>query len=313
MHVYLIVSLALFAAGNSVVKWLIREGGKVGLTAPGAISFCNLLFVGNLCGATLALLLGGPRAILRELGATTWHVRRRLLFDIVLGVTIATLLFAALSRTTVTHMILLSRIEPVAFALFSALLFKSTVTRRQWLGFAFIIGGSLCLVLIQSMYRLMLGDLLVIAAAAGQGYSVCISKQNLALVGRNALVVARTLGSAMVFFTVAVSLFGFDHFAAAFGPGLWLVMTIYALISVVLAQFAWYKALDTVPDVSVAKGLMLQPVLGIVFAFLLLGEVPHTTQWIAGGIIFLGMLVSDEHPKERPPAASCLEQRLKAA
>jgi drug/metabolite transporter (DMT)-like permease len=33
---------------------------------------------------------------------------------------------------------------------------------------------------------------------------------------------------------------------------------------------------------TVAKGLMFQPALGIVVAFLLLGEVPSTIQWIAG-------------------------------
>lgn len=173
MNVYLVLSLGLFAAGNSIVKWLIREGGKFGLTAPGAISFCNLLFVGNIRGSIQALLFGGPREILRELQTTSWQVRRQLLFEIVLGVTIAALLFTALSRTMVTNLILLSRIEPVAFALFSALLFKSTVTKRQWLGFAFIIGGSLCLILVQSMYRLMTGDLLVMLAALLQGYSVC--------------------------------------------------------------------------------------------------------------------------------------------
>ena len=175
MNVYLMLSLGLFAAGNSIVKWLIREGGKFGLTAPGAISFCNVLFVGNLCGAILALLLGGPRAILRELRGTNWHVRRRLLFDILLGVTIASLLFTALGSTTVTNLILLSRIEPVAFAVFSVLLFKSKVTPRQWLGFVLIIGGSLGLVLIQGMYRLKTGDLLVITAAVCQGYSICVS------------------------------------------------------------------------------------------------------------------------------------------
>ena len=149
MNIYLILSLALFAAGNSIVKWLIREGGKFGLTAPGAISFCNVLFVGNICGAIFALLLGGPRSILRELRGTSWHVRRHLLLDILLGVTIASLLFTALGNTMVTNLILLSRIEPVAFAIFSVLLFKSKVTQRQWLGFALIIGASLGLVLVQ--------------------------------------------------------------------------------------------------------------------------------------------------------------------
>jgi drug/metabolite transporter (DMT)-like permease len=313
MNIYLALAVGLFAAGNSIVKWLIREGGKFGLTTPGAISFCNLLFVGNICGSIQALLLGGAREILRELHATSWQVRRQLLFEIVLGVTIAALLFTALSRTMVTNLILLSRIEPVAFALFSAWLFKSKVTQRQWLGFAFIIGGSLCLILVQSMYRLMTGDLLVMLAALLQGYSVCVSKQNLSLVGRNTLVVARTFGSAMIFFTVAVSLFGFHHFAAAFGPGLWLVMSIYALISVVLAQFSWYKALDTVPDVTVARGLMVQPILAIGFAFLLLGELPTTTHVVAGAVIFTGMLLSHEPPKERPLAIGGPEHRLEAA
>jgi hypothetical protein len=44
-----------------------------------------------------------------------------------------------------------------------------------------------------------------------------------------------------------------------------------------------------------------------------MGEVPNTTQLIAGGIIFTGMLLSHEHPKEKPTVVGNPEQRLQAA
>ena len=55
----LVLALTLFALSTPVLRWLIMNGGALGLKSPGAISFCNVLFVGNLCaGLSVAAIFG---------------------------------------------------------------------------------------------------------------------------------------------------------------------------------------------------------------------------------------------------------------
>ncbi len=68
-----------------------------------------------------------------------------------------------------------------------------------------------------------------------------------------------------------------------------------------------------VPSSIVARWSMLFPFFAIFFAFLLLGEVPRTVQWIAGGIILVGMLVSRWGSKDEAVADSLGEKSLAAA
>jgi len=56
-------------------------GGKLGLRMPGAVSFCNVLFVGNVCAGLVTLALSGPRRTLREYGGLS----RRTKWNLILG------------------------------------------------------------------------------------------------------------------------------------------------------------------------------------------------------------------------------------
>ncbi len=70
----LILTIILAALATPIVKWLVMHGGKLGLSNPNAISFCNLLFVGNLCSGVVVLIYYGWKDIwrhLRELSAST--------------------------------------------------------------------------------------------------------------------------------------------------------------------------------------------------------------------------------------------------
>jgi len=313
MKIYLYAALALFAAGSPVVKWLIQEGGTLGLTAPGAISFCNVLFVGNLAGGIIALLLSGAGGTLREARAVDSRTCWLLLLNTLLGAMIPALIFTALKTTMITNLVLLSRVEPVAFALFTMLFFGAQISGRQWIGLGVILVGGLGLAFQQSMGGLARGDLLILLGAVLQAISVCISKKILLQTTRRVLIFVRNLGSAIVFFIIAVYLYGPGHFAAAFGPGLWVVMSGYALVIVVLAQICWFRALDTVEPAAIAKGLMVSPILGILFAFLILREVPSLVQVAAGVIIFAGIAMSREQVAKQRPSAGTPEQSLAAA
>lgn len=69
-------------------------------------------------------------------------------------------------------------------------------------------------------------------------------------------------------------------------------MTFYALVIVLIGQFAWYRSLTALPAPVVSKWSMLLPAFAVAFAFLLLGEIPMTIHWIAAAIIVAGMVVA---------------------
>ena len=133
-QLFLILALALFGLSAPLIRWLVLHGGSLSGTESGAISFCNVLFIGNLCAGLVFAAWFGPRRFWREWLATGRRVRITL--------------------------------------------------------------GGAC--------------------------------------SRPLLLFTRSLVSAVVFFWIAVLLFGFSHFGHAFSGELWLAMTLYALVVVVI-------------------------------------------------------------------------------
>ena len=111
----LLLSIALFALASPVIKWLMTQGGEAGVVRPGAISFCNVLFVGNLCAGVLTAVMFNPRRIWKDLGSIRGRTIWLAVASILLAIAIPWLLFAALQTTMVTSLVLLSRLEPVLY------------------------------------------------------------------------------------------------------------------------------------------------------------------------------------------------------
>ena len=115
--------------------------------------------------------------------------------------------------------------------------------------------------------------------------AACASRVALEHTALPAFLFIRTTASAITFFAIATTLYGIHHFAEAFAPDFWLVMTAYAGLVTVMGGLAWYKAIKELTPAVVAGAQVLSPFLGILFAFALLGEIPSLAQWIGGGII----------------------------
>lgn len=309
----LILSIALFALASPVIKWLITQGGQAGVVQAGAISFCNVLFVGNFCAGVLTGVMFNPRRIWKDIGGIRGSTIWLAVASVLLAVTIPWLLFTALQTTMVTSLVLLSRLEPVLYTLFALLVFKATVSKGQWVGYGIIVTGVLVLVLFENNFQLMRGHVLILVATVLQALAAVISRIVLRTCSVQAFVFLRNFVSAVVFFWIAVYLYGFGHFADAFAGDLWIAMTVYALVIVVIGQIAWYKALAGLRSTTVAQWSMLFPFFAIFFAFVLLGEIPKTPQWIAGGIILVGMLVCRWGSKDKAVADTLGEKSLAAA
>ena len=288
----LLVSVALLALGSPLTKLLVRDGGKLGLVAPESISFCNVLFVGNLCAAGVVLAFFGARKVVGEIRAMPRRAWLPMAASILFAAAIPSLIFTALTTTTVTNAILLGRFESIAFALLGGLFGATLPPRAALAGYAVILVGIVTLALVQGMGHLAIGDGYVMLAALLQALAAHVAKRTLEHTTVGAFVALRNGASALIFFVIAVVLYGFEHFQHAFRPGLWPVMLAYALVAIVLAQVGWYSAICRAPGERVAGISLLSPFFGVFFAWLLVGENPSAAQWTGGAIIAVGMAIA---------------------
>lgn len=297
---WMILAYALFALGSPAVKFLVERGGKYGLSHPNAISFCNVLFVGNLCAGLLLLVRFGPRTIAADIRSVRGN-SLLLTISLFFAALYPALLFTALETTTVTNLVLLSRSEAVLYALSTAVFLGTRYTRREVAGYSMIAFGIALLALLTSNFHLMKGDGLILIAGAVFSVDVVLSKKLLENMRSSAFTFIRTAGSAIIFAAIAVKLYGVEHFADAFGAELWIVMLVYAGLIVVLANLIFYRELPRSSPPYLAKLALASPAFSILFAFVLLGEVPDMTQIAAGLVILVGLAVATlKLPTSRP-------------
>jgi len=258
-----------------------------------ALSFCNVLFVGNLCAALVVVSWFRPGPILADLKALPRLIKLALVFDGALAALTSGLIFSGLMYTSSTNAILLGRLAPVLYGLAGALIFGSVITRREWFGFGFIIAGTLVVALIGNGGMVDKGDALILLSTVVFAFSAVLSK---AVLNRNVtlrgLVFARNASSGLIFFVIANIIYGPHHFANAFSGSLWLVMGIYALIAIVISQFLWFDATNRLDSISLSRWATPAPAIGVLAAALLNQQLPNSSQISGLVIVMIGVVIS---------------------
>jgi len=137
-----------------------------------------------------------------------------------------------------------------------------------------------------------LGEIFAGVAAIISVASTIIFKRQLAHVPLAIFSIFRTALGTVIFFFIALILYGKDHFMDVFSPFLWKWMLVYGPVIVVLGQLFWLKGLrsSTVSVSSLASSCT--PVVAIVAAYLVLGEAPTLAQYIGGSLILCSIFLS---------------------
>ncbi|MEM1063796.1 MAG: DMT family transporter, partial [Planctomycetota bacterium] len=224
---------------------------------------------------------------LRSLSAGQWTA---LLINTLLSCVFApALIITALESTTATAVVLLLQTDAIFLAVSGVLFFGERLSTRAWTGLTLIGAGATVLAVFAGAGLAAAG---VIAAAALRSLGNAAARADLA---RDetlpAFLFVRNLLGAVIFFGIAMWLFGPHHFMDTFSPGLWELMIVYAGAIVLLGQLSWYRAVSTLPGGTVSAAWTLAPVVSLVVAYLLLGEVPGGPQWVSVGLVFAGLAV----------------------
>ncbi|NJL49775.1 MAG: DMT family transporter [Leptolyngbyaceae cyanobacterium SM2_5_2] len=296
---YLLLAVIIFATANAVTRRLTDLGAQNLVDGRNPISFCNVLFVGNLVALiTLALVYRqslSPRQW-RNLDRTTWL--SLIAIAMLSGALAPALFFSALEQTNVNNVVLVGRIEPPLTLTLSVLVLGARVNRWTVAGAVVsFLGVGLILLLPQPAtttmqlggFMLGRGELLALAGAVAAAVGTVISKASLKQVPLGLFNLVRTaLGTAIFFVTVLV-LFDPQHFQDAFSPFVWQWMVGYGMVIVAGGQLAWFQGLKTSRTPEVALANSFNPIAGVLAAFLILGEAPTPAQYLGGAIVLVGI------------------------
>jgi drug/metabolite transporter (DMT)-like permease len=136
------------------------------------------------------------------------------------------------------------------------------------------------------------GEILAAIGAVALAVSTIISQQHLSKIPLGIYSVFRTALGTIIFFFLALIIYGRDHFTDMFSPFLWRWMLVYGFVIVVLGQSFWIKGLKA-STVSVASLVSsFTPLVGILAAYFILGEAPTMAHYIGGSLILVGVLLS---------------------
>lgn len=298
----LVISRALAALRPSLIAFLVTNAMLLSKGTQTPISFCNVLFMGNLCAALTVGTWFGWRPIFQDWQSLEPRIKIGLFINGGLAALLSSLIFVGLAYTSVTNAVLLGRLGPVIYALVGTLILGRKIQRFEWIGFSLIIVGVLAIVLKTSAFQINRGDLLILLSAVVYAASSTLGKLMLSQqTNLQMIVFSRNFISSIIFFVIANLVFGPEHFTDVLAGQLWIVMLVYALIIIVLAQFLWYAALEKLSSQTVGKWTALSPVFGVSYAFLLNGERPSVAQLLAFLVIMTGIVVTSfNRPLSRP-------------
>lgn len=299
---YLLIAIIIFAAANSITRKVTDIGAQNLIDGRNPISFCNILFVGNLCALLLLILIYRQQVnvrSLRQLSRTDWL--SLIGVGILAGALAPALIFRALEVTMVNNVILIGRIEPPLILALSVLLLRERVNLWVVAGAVVSFIGVVLTILLQAPegnmvdmggFQLGTGELMAAGGAVSAAVATIISKVTLRQISLGIFNVIRTVIGTVVFFAIALKLFGAVHFIDVFSPVLWKWMLIYSAVIVVGGQLCWFIGLKktTASDVSLASSF--SPIAGILGAYLILREAPTLAQYIGGAVILCGIVLN---------------------
>ncbi|PPT09279.1 Permease of the drug/metabolite transporter (DMT) superfamily [Geitlerinema sp. FC II] len=300
---YLLLAVLIFAAANSVTRRLTELGAQNLIDGRNPISFCNVLFVGNLCALLVLSVVYKDRLNARSLAELSREIWLKLSVVAVLSGALApALIFMAIERTSVNNVILVGRLEPPLALALSVLFLKERLNKWVVLGAIVSFAGVALTVVLQpptddaismgNMMSIGRGEVMVAIAAVALAISTTISQANLARVSLGLFTLVRTAIGTVVFFAIVMVLFGWSHFMDIFSPILWRWMFVYGAVIVVGGQLCWFRGLKTTRASEVSLASSFSPVAGVLAAYFILGEVPTSAQYIGGSAIILGIALN---------------------
>lgn len=302
-HFYLWIATFVFAASSALTRKLNLIGHDHLIDGRNPISLCNILFVGNLCALIVMISLFSKDwkwKEVKKIRSRDWLSLSAI--GLISGALVPALVFTALDQTSVTNVVIISRLEvPISLAL-NIFILGIKVNRYTFFGaIASLIGVIITAWLSPHTIATMMslgslgmnqGEFLVGVSAILLAIANLLTKIYLKTVPLGIFSVMRTGIGTIVFFIIAQILYGPHHFVDVFSPFLWGWVMIYSLVIVVIGQLCWFNAQKKSTFAELTLATAMQPMISIVMAFIILREFPMIPQFVGGSILLVGIVLS---------------------
>jgi drug/metabolite transporter (DMT)-like permease len=302
-YIYLWLAIPIFGSSSALTRKITEIGAEHFVDGHNPISYCNVLFTGNLCA--LLVLIAIHR---HQWHRDTWRLSGRewiglAIVAILSGALAPGLIFQALSLTPVTNVLLLGRLEPPLTLALSIWLLRERLNRWEVLGSIVAFTGVVLTIVLQTDrshmmmtpvagFQVGLGELMAVSGAIFLSIATIVGKKYLTHVPLSIHNTVRTGLGTIVYFCLALSMYGFDHFIGVLSPFLWQWMLLYGTVIVVVGQSCWNAGLRASSIATASLIGSFAPIVGVLAAYLILGEVPTRAQYIGGVVILLGLFLS---------------------
>ncbi len=223
-------------------------------------------------------------------------VSRRLMLHGVVGNGLYQVLFVeALVRTSIANVAVIIASTPIWLALVGNLTGEERLSRRAWAGIALSFAGIFMVVIAgantDAGTHSWTGDLLAFGGmAAWTAYTLLLRPltQSTDPLPLHALTL---VGGAVPLLLVALPELSRTPWSAIQWGG-WSALAYSALMSIVVAYLLWYRGVRLIGPTRTAMYGNLQPIVALVIAALMLGEVPTVTQGIGCACTVAGLLLT---------------------
>jgi drug/metabolite transporter (DMT)-like permease len=215
----------------------------------------------------------------------------------------------ALENTSASQASLITTLMPLMVAAGAALVFKERMTRRALAGFVMAIGGATLLSLggeaSADAPHPLLGNLCeFLAMVCATGYTLLLKRLSSYYSPMFLTAFQAVVGS---FFFLPFLFLPGTPAPSGFAP-VPVMAVIYLGIFVTLGAYGLFNyAVSRIPAGQAAAFINLIPVMTLVLAWLILGERLSPLQYLAGGLVFCGVFLSQERtpaPLSHKPAES---------
>lgn len=292
------VGTVVFAMSFSVIQKLIFIGEGNLVDGRNPISFCNVLFAGNLVAAlTFAGIFHSDFRFgeLRKVSFRQWLLLT--ITAILEGVIGPLLIFRALEEISVASVVLVQSIQIPLLLLVGWLFYREIPNRHSMIGALLAMGGVILMIVLkafsemQSSTNLSFGSSEVKVLIASLAFVVAtqLRRRFSGELPLGLYPLVRAIVGGIVFALIVMLLFGPSHFMDVTSPFLWKWMLIYGALIVAVGQLTWQFGLRFVRSCDICIAESALPVLGLGFAFLFLGQFPSSSEWIGGLVILLGV------------------------
>eukprot|EP01062_Namystynia_karyoxenos_P067575 TRINITY_DN61576_c0_g1_i1.p1 TRINITY_DN61576_c0_g1~~TRINITY_DN61576_c0_g1_i1.p1 ORF type:complete len:379 (+),score=76.92 TRINITY_DN61576_c0_g1_i1:84-1139(+) len=307
-EICLAISILIFSASSATFQALLKSPSF----PPGVITPCSVLLGGNIVGAvSFSLIFRQDVCTCKTYLDVDRHTWAWILVSSLLYSVVGPFLFlTALTQTPVVDVLVVQRLESVNIVLLSWCLFGMELRNWDVLNAGLTVVGVLLGVLFTDRTQATLsGAGLVIVAGWAYSSSLAITQRRLGSVSIGLLATFRVLFGAVSYHFLSASIQGgMDVFRELYSRRLWKAMLWYGPIFVTGGQWAWLIAVRKASPSAVAVGMTFLFPLSIVWAAVLVGNMPDRGQLMAAGVLTVaavsGCLREQQKIAEREAAVS---------